>query len=99
MAREILVEIYKKLGAHKAKKGKTEGVYFAVWAPHAESVSVVEEFNDWDKEIIDGENRAFGNLYMFCSQSKGRHAVIIVSKRTLGNSFIIDIDLVRQCSR
>ena len=31
-------EIYKKLGAHKAKKGKTEGVYFAVWAPHAESV-------------------------------------------------------------
>ena len=23
----------------------------------------------------DGENRAFGNLYMFCSKSKGRHAL------------------------
>ncbi len=43
-------EIYKKLGAHKVKKGKTEGVYFAVWAPHAKSVSVIGEFNEWDIE-------------------------------------------------
>lgn len=44
-------EIYKKLGAHKVKKGKTEGVYFAVWAPHARSVSVVGDFNDWNMEV------------------------------------------------
>lgn len=43
-------EIYKKLGSHKVKNGKQEGVYFAVWAPHAESVSVVGDFNDWDVE-------------------------------------------------
>ena len=43
-------EIYKKMGAHKVKKGKKEGVYFAVWAPHARSVSVVGDFNDWDME-------------------------------------------------
>ena len=43
-------EIYKKLGSHRVKNGKQEGVYFAVWAPHAESVSVVGEFNDWDVE-------------------------------------------------
>ena len=43
-------EIYKKLGSHCVKNGKQEGVYFAVWAPHAESVSVVGEFNDWDVE-------------------------------------------------
>ena len=40
-------EIYKKLGAHKVKNGKKTGVYFAVWAPHARSVSVVGEFNEW----------------------------------------------------
>lgn len=43
-------EIYKKMGAHKVKKGKKEGVYFAVWAPHARSVSVVGDFNEWDME-------------------------------------------------
>ena len=41
-------EIYKKLGAHLVKKGKQQGVYFAVWAPHAKSVSVVGDFNNWD---------------------------------------------------
>ena len=40
-------ELYKKLGAHPAKEG--EGVYFAVWAPHAEAVSVIGEFNDWQE--------------------------------------------------
>lgn len=36
-------EIYEKLGAHTANGG----VYFAVWAPHAVSVSVTGSFNDW----------------------------------------------------
>ena len=43
-------EIYKKMGAHKVKRGAKEGVYFSVWAPHAKEVSVVGEFNDWDRE-------------------------------------------------
>jgi 1,4-alpha-glucan branching enzyme len=41
-------EIYKKLGAHVAKVGRTSGVNFAVWAPQAASVSVVGDFNAWD---------------------------------------------------
>ncbi|MEG0932475.1 MAG: 1,4-alpha-glucan branching protein GlgB [Lachnospiraceae bacterium] len=41
-------EIYKKLGAHQVKKGTVEGVYFAVWAPKAKSVSVIGEFNKWN---------------------------------------------------
>ena len=40
-------EIYKKLGAHEVTAGK-KGAYFAVWAPHAKSVSVIGEFNGWD---------------------------------------------------
>ena len=42
-------DIYRKLGAHPIKEGKEEGVYFAVWAPNAQSVSVIGEFNDWDE--------------------------------------------------
>ncbi len=44
----IHYEIYKKLGAHPMTVDGVEGVYFAVWAPNAERVSVVSNFNDWD---------------------------------------------------
>ena len=43
-------EIYKKLGAHLTVKDGAAGVYFAVWAPNAESVSVVGNFNGWEKD-------------------------------------------------
>ena len=43
-------DIYKKLGAHFSKVGRREGVHFAVWAPNAQSVSVVGEFNNWNVE-------------------------------------------------
>ncbi|MBV9488078.1 MAG: 1,4-alpha-glucan branching protein GlgB [Frankiaceae bacterium] len=34
-----------RLGAHR--KGKRGGYYFAVWAPNAEAVSVIGDFNEW----------------------------------------------------
>ncbi len=42
-------ELYKKLGAHPCEMDGTQGVYFAVWAPNARYVSVVGDFNGWDK--------------------------------------------------
>lgn len=42
-------DIYKKLGVHSAKKNGVNGYYFDVWAPHAESVNVIGEFNNWDE--------------------------------------------------
>ena len=43
--------IYEKLGAHVRKIGSSRGVSFAVWAPHAEGVSVVGNFNSWDGRL------------------------------------------------
>jgi 1,4-alpha-glucan branching enzyme len=43
-------DVYKKLGAHPEKRRGKEGVYFAVWAPNAEKVSVIGTFNDWQEE-------------------------------------------------
>ena len=43
-------DLYKKMGAHLVSDGKKKGAYFAVWAPHAKSVSVVGDFNDWDTQ-------------------------------------------------
>ncbi len=39
--------LYEKLGAHLTKVNDVNGVYFAVWAPAAHSVSVVGDFNFW----------------------------------------------------
>ena len=41
--------LYEKLGSHAVEAGGVAGVYFAVWAPDAERVSVVGDFNGWDK--------------------------------------------------
>ena len=43
-------EIYNKLGAHPKTFDGKNGYYFAVWAPHAASVSVVGDFNNWDPD-------------------------------------------------
>ena len=43
--------LYEKLGAHLISVDGVEGVYFAVWAPSANSVSVIGDFNFWtDRE-------------------------------------------------
>jgi 1,4-alpha-glucan branching enzyme len=39
---------YEKLGAHVAVIDGVQGVHFGVWAPNAQRVSVVGNFNDWD---------------------------------------------------
>ena len=39
--------LYEKLGAHRIVLDGKEGVFFAVWAPGAESVSVLADFNGW----------------------------------------------------
>lgn len=76
-------EIYEKMGAHKVTcKGK-EGVYFAVWAPHARRVAVVGDFNEWDFEANYMERQEplgiytcfvpgveEGALYKFCIETQ-----------------------------
>lgn len=66
---------YKFFGCHKVSDGE---YVFRVWAPHAQSVSVIGSFNDWDEnkavmqKLSDGESfevtsRAReGDTYKFC---------------------------------
>lgn len=40
--------LYEKLGAHIRNLGEEEGISFAVWAPDAEKVFVIGDFNGWN---------------------------------------------------
>ena len=75
--------IYEIYGAHRAKEDKQEGFVFRVWAPHAQSVSVVGDFNGWDASrhvmhrMVDGESfdlfiagiKQF-DTYKYCIETK-----------------------------
>jgi 1,4-alpha-glucan branching enzyme len=41
--------IYEKMGAHPRVVNGVEGVNFATWAPNAQSVSVIGDFNGWNR--------------------------------------------------
>jgi 1,4-alpha-glucan branching enzyme len=41
--------LYEKLGSHIVEHQGASGVYFAVWAPNARYVSVIGNFNSWNK--------------------------------------------------
>lgn len=79
---------YERLGAHLRTVDGVSGVNFAVWAPNAESVSVVGDFNFWDrrnhamrKHIPSGVWEMFipdikdGAHYKFSVKFRGGHVV------------------------
>ncbi|QEG22608.1 1,4-alpha-glucan branching protein GlgB [Mariniblastus fucicola] len=41
-------KIYERLGAHPREIDGIHGINFAVWAPNAQGVSVIGDFNEWD---------------------------------------------------
>jgi len=41
--------LYEKFGAHLIEVAGTTGTYFAVWAPNAQAVHVIGNFNHWSK--------------------------------------------------
>jgi 1,4-alpha-glucan branching enzyme len=41
--------LYKKFGSHSVQVNDTWGMYFCVWAPNATAVSVIGNFNHWNK--------------------------------------------------
>ena len=42
-------KLYEKLGSHVVEVNSVIGTYFAVWAPNAQYVAVIANFNGWDR--------------------------------------------------
>jgi 1,4-alpha-glucan branching enzyme len=55
--------LYRKLGAHRSSDPKRPGTHFAVWAPNAEKVTVVGDFNGWDGEATRLEPRGTSGIW------------------------------------
>ena len=56
-------DIYKKLGAHPSAENGKNGIHFAVWAPNAERVHVVGDFNGWNEESHELRRLGPGGIY------------------------------------
>jgi 1,4-alpha-glucan branching enzyme len=54
---------YQKLGAHALLHDGVEGVAFAVWAPNAQRVSLVGDFNAWDGRRMPMRKRHAGGFW------------------------------------
>ena len=79
---------YERLGAHRRECNGITGINFAVWAPNAESVSIVGDFNKWDRRIhamrklipsgiweLFVPELPLGTLYKFSVKSRGGNVI------------------------
>jgi 1,4-alpha-glucan branching enzyme len=53
--------LHDKLGSHLISFGDVQGAYFAVWAPNAKRVSVIGDFNQWNKDSHPLKEREDGS--------------------------------------
>ncbi|GHO42528.1 1,4-alpha-glucan branching enzyme GlgB [Ktedonospora formicarum] len=82
-------QIYEKMGAHPRTVNGIQGVNFALWAPNARAVSVIGDFNQWDRKATPMQLRhndlgvwecfvpglSIGTLYKYaiCSRFNNYH--------------------------
>lgn len=94
---------YRFLGSHLKEADGVAGVLFAVWAPNAERVSVVGDFNRWDGRVhpmrVRGgsgvwelfiPNLGPGNLYKF--EIRNRHGGVVLKTDPYGQRFEVRPD-------
>ena len=56
-------DIYKKLGAHPSVEKGKKGYFFGVWAPNAEEIFVIGEFNDWNETASPMKKLGEGGIW------------------------------------
>ena len=59
----VFYEAYKRLGAHPMVIDGADGTYFAVWAPNAQRVSLVGDFNEWNGQFLPMHRCPMSGIY------------------------------------
>jgi 1,4-alpha-glucan branching enzyme len=57
------VRLYRHLGSHLMTQDGVEGAHFAVWAPNAQTVSVVGDFNGWNADATPLSSRESSGIW------------------------------------
>ena len=78
-------DIYKKLGAHIQMRKNTKGVCFNVWAPNAEKIYVIGEFNNWNEtshemKRVEPEGMGIYELFIPKVQKGSLYKYLIITR-------------------
>jgi len=82
--------LYEKMGAHPMTVAEEQGTYYAVWAPNAEWVSVVGDFNQWDGTRYPLRSRGDSGIWegFLPGVGKGAHYKFHISTKYHG--YVVD---------
>ena len=81
---------YEKLGAHQIVVDGTPGVLFAVWAPNAQRVSVIGDFNDWDGRRHQMRVRGSSGVWELFIPSLGQGTLYKFEVKSRGKGVLMD---------
>ncbi len=85
-------EIYEKLGAHLTQINGHPGVSFAVWAPNAQRISVVGDFNGWDGRAHPMRKRIEAGIWEIFIPGVGEGAHYKYEIRNSSGSIVLKSD-------
>lgn len=83
---------YQILGAHIMKQGGNEGTRFCVWAPHADMVSVVGDFNGWNTQEHPMKRRDDSGLWELFLPQLGKGQLYQYAIRTSNGELLYKAD-------
>ena len=83
--------LYQELGAHLGRQNGVQGTWFRVWAPNAESVHLIGDFNSWAKDAHRMHARLDSSgIWELFVEGVGQGAVYKYHIRSLHNGYAVD---------
>ncbi|PYQ34490.1 MAG: 1,4-alpha-glucan branching enzyme [Acidobacteria bacterium] len=82
--------LWEKLGAHVMEREGVRGTMFAVWAPNAESVSVMGDFNGWNRDAHRLESRGPSGIWEAFVSGVGKGSKYKYHIRSRHNGYRVD---------
>jgi 1,4-alpha-glucan branching enzyme len=84
--------LYEHLGAHAATADGARGVRFAVWAPFAQAVSVIGDFNGWNRRANPMKKAPGSGVWVTFVGGLGDGALYRYDVETAGGDWVVHSD-------